>query len=70
MQISIYICLLDKNRSNLSQGINSNDWTVNDPCAKCGETLTFSMVAIVQIVLEIASLARLDGGWPVLSSAS
>lgn len=54
MQISIYICLLDKNRSDLSQEINPNDWTVNDPCcAKCGETLTFSMVAVVQIMLEI-----------------
>ena len=31
--------MLDKNRSNLSQEINPNDWTVNDPCAKCGETL-------------------------------
>lgn len=71
LQISIYICLLDKNRSNQSQEINPNDRTVNDPCcAKCGETLTFSVVAFVQIVLEITSLAKLAGGWPMLRSAS
>lgn len=61
----------DKNRSNPSQEINPNDWTVNDSCcAKWGEALTFSMVAIVRTVLEITSLAKLAGGWLMLSSAS
>lgn len=64
MQVSIYICLLDKNISNLSQEINPNDWTVNDPWAKYGENLTFSMATIVRIMLEITSLARPAGGWP------
>lgn len=60
----------DKNRSNPSQEINPNDWTVNDSCcAKWGEALTFSMVAIVQAVLEITSLATLAGGRLMLSSA-
>ena len=64
MQISIYICLLNKNISNLSQEINPNDWTVNDPWAKYDENLTFSMVAIVRIMLEITSLAGPAGDWP------
>lgn len=32
--------------------------------------MTFSMVATVQTVLEITSLAKLAGGWLMLSSAS
>lgn len=39
------------------------------PVQSVVKPLTFSMVAIVQIVLEITSLARLTGGWLVLSSA-